>query len=72
MKVEFKDIKTAKASKAVTTKRVRDAAGKLVNILTLNADSATFADDLTYAFGRNVAKARRRNKPAGKLVPSKG
>ena len=47
---------------AGTEKRVRDASGKVRVIRTLDGKSKTFGKDLTYVFGRNVAKARRENK----------
>ena len=47
---------------AVSEKRVRDQGGKLRTVLTLDTRSKTFGDDLTYVFGKNVAKARRENK----------
>ncbi len=59
---------------SVTAKRVRDSEGKLRTIRTLNVGSATFGDDLTYVFRKNVAKARRENKQvvgSTDLVPAK-
>ena len=47
---------------SVRSKRLRTAAGKLVQVLALDANSATFIDDLTTVFEKNVAKARRDNK----------
>ena len=48
---------------SVGEKRVRDAeSGKLVTVRTLDGQSKTFGEDLTYVFTRNVAKARRENK----------
>ena len=49
-------------SPAVTRKRVKTADGKTETLLVLDGDSPTFADDLTYAFKRNVARVRRENK----------
>jgi len=46
----------------VTRKRVSTADGTSKTILTLDAGSETFDSDLTYVFGKNVAKARRENK----------
>jgi hypothetical protein len=52
-----------KARKAVVRqKHLRDLQGRTVRVLSLDANSATFADDLTLLFERNVAKARRENK----------
>ena len=47
---------------SVRTKRVRNTEGKSVRVLSLDANSATFIDDLTTVFEKNVAKARRENK----------
>jgi hypothetical protein len=47
---------------SVTEKRVRDTAGQLKTLRTLDVGSRTFGADLQYVFGRNVAKARRDNK----------
>lgn len=66
---------TAGKTPSVGEKRVRDAAGKILTMRTLDAQSATFAEDLTYVFQKNVAKARRENKQVtGTLdrVPAKG
>jgi hypothetical protein len=47
---------------SVTEKRVRDRAGQLKTLRTLDVGSRTFGADLQYVFGKNVAKARRDNK----------
>lgn len=47
---------------AVKTKYVRDDEGRKTSLMTLDAGSQSFGSDLTYAFGKNVAKARRDNK----------
>ena len=47
---------------SVRRKTVRDTDGNAVRILSLDANSATFIDDLALVFERNVAKARRENK----------
>lgn len=57
-KVVVRHIKGGKKT-SVTTKRVRNAAGKYVTVRTINADSPTFSDDVSYVFTKNVAKARR-------------
>ena len=44
-----------------TMRRVAGADG-VKTITTIDTGSDTFGNDLTYAFGRNVAKARRENK----------
>lgn len=46
----------------IGAKRIGDKKVGSGHLLTLDADSRTFADDLTFAFARNVAKARRENK----------
>jgi hypothetical protein len=51
-----------KAKTAVREKHLRDSQGRTVRVLSLDANSATFADDLTDVFERNVARARRENK----------
>jgi hypothetical protein len=52
----------AKKTGSVRAKRMRNAEGKFVRVLSLDANSATFIDDLTTIFQRNVAKARRENR----------
>lgn len=47
---------------SVAEKRLRNAEGKLVRVLSIDANSKTFDSDLTELFRRNVAKARRENK----------
>jgi hypothetical protein len=47
---------------AVETKKVRGESGDIHTLSTLDAHSRSFTDDLTYVFGRNVARARRENK----------
>jgi len=64
--VVISDLKAAKSRRtkkpgSVRSKRVRNSAGKLVSVLSLDANSATFIDDLTTVFERNVAKARLEN-----------
>lgn len=54
--------KVAASALSVGQKRVRDGDGELRTLRTLNAGSKTFSSDLTYVFGKNVAKARRENK----------
>ena len=64
VEVVYARLQTAKrgAGAAVTRKRVKTPDGKTETIIVLDGDSPTFADDLTYAFRRNVARARRENK----------
>jgi hypothetical protein len=52
----------AKKVGSVREKRMRNSDGKFVRVLSLDANSATFIDDLTMVFQRNVAKARRENR----------
>jgi hypothetical protein len=47
---------------SVRKKRVHDLDGKVRQVMLLDLNSATFDDDLTYVFEKNVAKARRENK----------
>ncbi len=47
---------------SVREKTLRDAEGRAVRVLSLDANSETFSDDLALVFRRNVAKARRENK----------
>jgi hypothetical protein len=60
-KVVFKPLKTS-GRVSVKRKKVRDADGKLTTMFVVDANSPTFADDITYVFRKNVAKARRNNK----------
>ena len=52
----------ARRTGSVRAKRMRNGAGKSVRVLSLDANSTTFIDDLTTVFQRNVAKARRENR----------
>jgi hypothetical protein len=47
---------------SVRKKKVHGSDGRVREIMLLDLNSATFDDDLTYVFERNVAKARRENK----------
>ena len=65
-KVVFKKLRGATSRKAsatasVTEKRVKCLDGTVATF-TIDTSSSTFDQDLTYVFGRNVAKARRENK----------
>jgi hypothetical protein len=55
-------IRSTKTVGSVRAKRVRNADGKSVRVLSLDANSKTFVDDLTMIFRKNVAKARRENR----------
>lgn len=60
---------------AVREKRVRSEDGEVHTLSTLDASSKTFGRDLTYVFGKNVARARRENKRvtgSADSVPPKG
>ncbi len=60
---ELKRSKSSRGRKSsVREKLLRDSRGRAVRVLSLDANSATFSDDLTAVFERNVAKARRENK----------
>lgn len=59
---DAKNRKAATKSASVGEKRVRDAAGQVRTVRTLDGQSETFGTDLTYVFARNVARARRENK----------
>lgn len=51
-----------KTSGSVREKRMRTSEGKSVRVLSLDANSATFIDDLTTVFEKNVKKARQENR----------
>lgn len=63
-KVVYKSLngKRPAASQAVGKKRISGAEGGSKTVHTLDANSASFDEDLRYVFARNVAKARRENK----------
>jgi hypothetical protein len=48
--------------RAVRTRTVHGSDGRVRKVMSLDLNSTTFDDDLTYVFERNVAKARRENK----------
>lgn len=55
--------RTSKSSKRKPETRVMTSAqGKRVKATRLDADSATFSEDLLESFARNVSRARRENK----------
>lgn len=54
--------RNAKAAGSLREKRLRDSDGKVVRVLSIDANSKTFGSDLEELFRRNVAKARRENK----------
>jgi hypothetical protein len=51
-----------KSRHAISKTRVRNHAGNYVEVFTVDANSASFDDDLTQVFRQNVAAARRENK----------
>lgn len=53
---------SASRKTGVTEKRVRDLEGQVKTLRTVDLNSRTFGEDLTYVFRKNVAKARRDNK----------
>lgn len=53
--------RTGKSTGSVREKRMRTSEGKVVRVLSLDANSKTFVDDLTSVFARNVRKARSEN-----------
>jgi hypothetical protein len=62
-KIVSTSLKGSKARKSsVPSKRVRGADGQFVTVRTINADSPSFSDDLSYAFRQNVRRARQENK----------
>ncbi len=75
-KVVYASLKPSKPGRntSVTTKHVTTADGERLTVHTVNADSPTFGEDLSYVFKKNVAKARRENKrllSSGDRAPAK-
>jgi hypothetical protein len=58
----LKSAKPAKSRLSVTKKRLKAPDGTIVTVRTIDADSPTFGDDLSYVFRQNVRRARRVNK----------
>jgi hypothetical protein len=52
----------AKNRNPIAKTRVRNHAGRYVDVFTVDANSPSFDNDLTRVFSRNVAAARRENK----------
>ena len=52
----------ARRKTSVRKRRMRGSDGTVRQVMILDLTSATFDDDLTYVFEKNVAKARRENK----------
>ena len=77
-KLVVSSLKTRKTQKraagSVDKKHMVGADGRVTTLLTLDARSTSFGDDLQYVFERNVSKARRDNKRvlgAADIAPSK-
>lgn len=51
----------ARKTGSVRQKRLRTSDGKSVRVLSLDANSASFIDDLTAVFEKNVVRARNEN-----------
>lgn len=47
--------------KAVSRKVIRSSSGRFMDVFTVDANSPTFEDDLTYVYRANVIGARREN-----------
>lgn len=75
-KVVFASLKpsgSGKPSSAVTTKRIKIPDGVSVIVHTVDADAESFANDMSYVFRKNVARARRQNRQLrdpGRRVPA--
>lgn len=54
--------KAAKKTSSLRRKTMSTAEGKAVRVVSIDANSKTFLDDLTKAFEINVRKARQENK----------
>jgi hypothetical protein len=67
-KVVYAPLKSSKTkrSRSVATKQVRSPDGQPLTIRTVDADSRTFGDDLSYVFRQNVKRARQENKRLGR------
>jgi hypothetical protein len=64
-KVVFRKIGARKGkskSRGVTKTRAHDSTGQRMHFFTIDAQSATFKDDLTYVYQANVASARDENR----------
>jgi len=62
VKVAKLKMKTGKGRPRSVGKTVaRSSSGRIMDIFTLDSNSPTFDDDLTYVYRANVAKARREN-----------
>ena len=62
-KVIYASLKTSKtAPRNVSSKRVSGPNGHRETVYSVDADSSTFGEDLSYVFRQNVLKARKANK----------
>jgi hypothetical protein len=52
----------SKRPKGVTVKILQTPSGESARVLTVDANSASFASDFLYVFKQNVRKARQENK----------
>jgi hypothetical protein len=51
----------ARRPKTVNSRRIRASTGEMVDLFTVDANSATLDADLTYVFTQNIEHARREN-----------
>ncbi|HVV93873.1 MAG TPA: hypothetical protein VHD15_10675, partial [Hyphomicrobiales bacterium] len=72
VKVVYATLNPSKRRSKPLPKKVVTRGGKRVTLYTVDADSPTFAEDMTTAFRHSVAAARRENrrllKPAGRAA----
>jgi hypothetical protein len=61
-KIARKEMRTKSAGGTLSEERLFQPDGRRGRVLTLDANSATFASDLTLMFEKNVARARREHK----------
>jgi hypothetical protein len=59
---DLKRPRTRNAKTSVREKRLRTSEGKIERVLSFDTNSATFFDDLTTVFEKNVKRARQENK----------
>lgn len=73
-KVVIGDLQRPKSRGSLTVRRIRNEAGELKTIPTVDLSRETFGEDLRRVFARNVTRARRENRKAfgsSDLVPAK-
>lgn len=71
-----KPLRAGRKPKGVTNRKVTTSDGGSVLVRSVDANSASFGEDLLYVFARNVEAARRENKellgsPSGVAVTGK-